>query len=269
MYEQEGEADRQGNLDFIVLWPHRTEATAWSLFVSWKCYSRFAAYGDTLLRHIHSQSTFDFQICLSSCLLRFQRVFDCLEIKTIHFPTSWKLSKIPQLLSPPFFFSFLLQRKGRGKDCIFTEIVLENNYTALQNAKYEGWYMAFTRKGRPRKASKTKQHQREAHFMKRLPRGHLLSERRPFDVLPLAVPAQPLSKRTKHSHQQRSGGRWGLKPLGENCGTNTEKPLQEKKQVLPEKFTFTVKCPYTFCLILWTYVILCTGLYVNIDYLIC
>uniref|UniRef100_A0A8C6LHC8 Fibroblast growth factor 8b n=1 Tax=Nothobranchius furzeri TaxID=105023 RepID=A0A8C6LHC8_NOTFU len=75
--------------------------------------------------------------------------------------------------------------------CIFTEIVLENNYTALQNAKYEGWFMAFTRKGRPRKASKTKQHQREAHFMKRLPRGHLLSERRPFDALPLPVPVQP------------------------------------------------------------------------------
>uniref|UniRef100_A0A4W5R3P3 Fibroblast growth factor n=1 Tax=Hucho hucho TaxID=62062 RepID=A0A4W5R3P3_9TELE len=66
------------------------------------------------------------------------------------------------------------KRKGRGKDCIFTEIVLENNYTALQNAKYEGWYMAFTRKGRPRKASRTKQHQREAHFMKRQPKGHLL-----------------------------------------------------------------------------------------------
>ncbi|XP_037546175.1 fibroblast growth factor 8b [Nematolebias whitei] len=100
------------------------------------------------------------------------------------------------------------KRKGRGKDCIFTEIVLENNYTALQNAKYEGWYMAFTRKGRPRKASKTKQHQREAHFMKRLPRGHLRSERRPFDALPLPVPAQSFSKRTKHSqHHQRSGGR--------------------------------------------------------------
>uniref|UniRef100_A0A3P9H102 Fibroblast growth factor n=1 Tax=Oryzias latipes TaxID=8090 RepID=A0A3P9H102_ORYLA len=99
------------------------------------------------------------------------------------------------------------KRKGRGKDCIFTEIVLENNYTALQNAKYEGWYMAFTRKGRPRKASKTKQHQREAHFMKRLPRGHLLSERRPFDTLPLPVPVQPFSKRTKHSHQLRSEGR--------------------------------------------------------------
>uniref|UniRef100_A0A3Q0R9U0 Fibroblast growth factor n=1 Tax=Amphilophus citrinellus TaxID=61819 RepID=A0A3Q0R9U0_AMPCI len=99
------------------------------------------------------------------------------------------------------------KRKGRGKDCIFTEIVLENNYTALQNAKYEGWYMAFTRKGRPRKASKTKQHQREAHFMKRLPRGHLLSEKRPFDVLPLPVPMHPFNKRTKHSHHQRSGGR--------------------------------------------------------------
>ncbi|XP_068178089.1 fibroblast growth factor 8b isoform X2 [Antennarius striatus] len=98
------------------------------------------------------------------------------------------------------------KRKGRGKDCIFTEIVLENNYTALQNAKYEGWYMAFTRRGHPRKASKTKQHQREAHFMKRLPKGHLLSERRPFDALPLAVPAHS-SKRTKFSRHQRSGGR--------------------------------------------------------------
>ncbi|XP_067115360.1 fibroblast growth factor 8b [Osmerus mordax] len=99
------------------------------------------------------------------------------------------------------------KRKGRGKDCIFTEIVLENNYTALQNAKYEGWYMAFTRKGRPRKASRTKQHQREAHFMKRLPRGHLLGDRRPFGVLPVAIPVHPLNRRTKHSHHQRTGGR--------------------------------------------------------------
>lgn len=69
-----------------------------------------------------------------------------------------------------------LQSNGKGKDCVFTEIVLENNYTALQNAKYEGWYMAFTRKGRPRKGSKTRQHQREVHFMKRLPRGHHTTE---------------------------------------------------------------------------------------------
>ncbi|MEJ1276315.1 fibroblast growth factor 8 [Cricetulus griseus] len=45
-----------------------------------------------------------------------------------------------------------------------------------KNAKYEGWYMAFTRKGRPRKGSKTRQHQREVHFMKRLPRGHHTTE---------------------------------------------------------------------------------------------
>uniref|UniRef100_A0A4W5QZX1 Fibroblast growth factor n=1 Tax=Hucho hucho TaxID=62062 RepID=A0A4W5QZX1_9TELE len=96
------------------------------------------------------------------------------------------------------------KRKGRGKDCIFTEIVLENNYTALQNAKYEGWYMAFTRKGRPRKASRTKQHQREAHFMKRQPKGHLLGDTQPFDVLPLpVVPFHP--RRTKHTHHHRSG----------------------------------------------------------------
>lgn len=69
-----------------------------------------------------------------------------------------------------------LQSNGKGKDCVFTEIVLENNYTALQNAKYEAWYMAFTRKGRPRKGSRTRQHQREVHFMKRLPRGHHTTE---------------------------------------------------------------------------------------------
>uniref|UniRef100_A0A668UIJ5 FGF n=1 Tax=Oreochromis aureus TaxID=47969 RepID=A0A668UIJ5_OREAU len=55
--------------------------------------------------------------------------------------------------------------------CIFTEIVLENNYTAFQNAKYEGWYVAFTRKGRPIKASRTRENQREVHFIKRLHTG--------------------------------------------------------------------------------------------------
>uniref|UniRef100_A0A667XK55 Fibroblast growth factor n=1 Tax=Myripristis murdjan TaxID=586833 RepID=A0A667XK55_9TELE len=60
---------------------------------------------------------------------------------------------------------------GRSRDCIFTEIVLENNYTAFQNAKYEGWYVAFTRKGRPIKASRTRENQREVHFIKRLHKG--------------------------------------------------------------------------------------------------
>ncbi|XP_062865881.1 fibroblast growth factor 8b [Trichomycterus rosablanca] len=86
------------------------------------------------------------------------------------------------------------RRKGHGRDCIFTEIVLENNYTALQNAKYKGWYMAFTRKGRPKKATRTQQHQREAHFMKRVPQGHLITEHKPFEIL-------QVNKRTKHSHR--------------------------------------------------------------------
>ncbi|NXQ28619.1 FGF17 factor, partial [Alaudala cheleensis] len=62
---------------------------------------------------------------------------------------------------------------GKSKDCIFTEIVLENNYTAFRNARYEGWYMAFSRRGRPRRASRSRQNQREAHFIKRLLRGQL------------------------------------------------------------------------------------------------
>lgn len=85
-------------------------------------------------------------------------------------------SVTPRLPPHPYPTPNYLQSNGNGKDCVFTEIVLENNYTALQNAKYEGWYMAFTRKGRPRKGSKTRQHQREVHFMKRLPRGHHTTE---------------------------------------------------------------------------------------------
>ncbi|XP_009574488.1 PREDICTED: fibroblast growth factor 8, partial [Fulmarus glacialis] len=90
---------------------------------------------------------------------------------------------------------------GKGKDCVFTEIVLENNYTALQNAKYEGWYMAFTRKGRPRKGSKTRQHQREVHFMKRLPKGHQTTEpHRRFEFL--NYPFNRRSKRTRNSNSR-------------------------------------------------------------------
>ncbi|KAG2462917.1 FGF8 factor, partial [Polypterus senegalus] len=90
------------------------------------------------------------------------------------------------------------KRNGKGKDCVFTEIVLENNYTALQNAKYEGWYMAFTRRGRPRKGSKTRQHQREVHFMKRLPKGHQASEQhRHFEFI--NYPFNRRTKRTRYS----------------------------------------------------------------------
>ncbi|KAB0396269.1 hypothetical protein E2I00_018975, partial [Balaenoptera physalus] len=66
-----------------------------------------------------------------------------------------------------------VQPSGKSKDCVFTEIVLENNYTAFQNARHEGWFMAFTRQGRPRQASRSRQNQREAHFIKRLYQGQL------------------------------------------------------------------------------------------------
>lgn len=236
MHEQAGEADRQGNLEFIFLWLHTTIATSWSLSVSWKHYS-IAAYDVTLLGHIRRQNKLDFEIWRSSLLDVLKGIWLSRNKDNVSAP--WKLSEI----SPPSPTLLLSQRKGRGKDCIFTEIVLENNYTALQNAKYEGWYMAFTRKGRPRKASKTKQHQREAHFMKRLPRGHLLSERRPFDVLPLPVPVHPFSKRTKHSHHQRSGGRWGLKPLRENCGWTSTRTTTREKTSAPSHINFYSQVP--------------------------
>lgn len=108
------------------------------------------------------------------------------------------LSKCPLLKSLLLFPS---QSNGKGKDCVFTEIVLENNYTALQNAKYEGWYMAFTRKGRPRKGSKTRQHQREVHFMKRLPKGHQTTEpHRRFEFL-----NYPFNRRSKRTRNSRAG----------------------------------------------------------------
>ncbi|MEQ2261449.1 Fibroblast growth factor 8 [Xenotaenia resolanae] len=94
------------------------------------------------------------------------------------------------------------KENGQGRDCIFTEIVLENNYTALRNARYDGWYMAFTRRGRPRRGSRTRQHQREVHFMKRLPRGQQPThpgQHRPFDFI--HYPFSQRTKRTRYSSQ--------------------------------------------------------------------
>ncbi|MBN3316502.1 FG17 factor, partial [Atractosteus spatula] len=65
----------------------------------------------------------------------------------------------------------VIRPSGKSKDCVFTEVVLENSYTAFQNARYEGWYVAFTRTGRPIKASQTRENQREVHFIKRLHKG--------------------------------------------------------------------------------------------------
>uniref|UniRef100_A0A673K591 Fibroblast growth factor 17 n=1 Tax=Sinocyclocheilus rhinocerous TaxID=307959 RepID=A0A673K591_9TELE len=77
---------------------------------------------------------------------------------------------VGKMLSHFFLHKALGQLDGDNEG---TEIVLENNYTAFQNAKYEGWYVAFSRKGRPIKASKTRENQREVHFIKRLHKGPL------------------------------------------------------------------------------------------------
>lgn len=68
-------------------------------------------------------------------------------------------------------FSLFLQPDGTSKECVFIEKVLENNYTALMSAKYSGWYVGFTKKGRPRKGPKTRENQQDVHFMKRYPKG--------------------------------------------------------------------------------------------------
>ncbi|CAN0091659.1 unnamed protein product [Lampetra planeri] len=60
---------------------------------------------------------------------------------------------------------------GRNRDCVFIEIYLENNYTALQSAKHREWYMAFNRHGRPKNGTRTMRGQQEVHFIKRLTRG--------------------------------------------------------------------------------------------------
>ncbi|XP_066445552.1 fibroblast growth factor 18 isoform X2 [Eleutherodactylus coqui] len=57
--------------------------------------------------------------------------------------------------------------EGTSKECVFIEKVLENNYTALMSAKYSGWYIGFTKKGRPRKGPKTRETQQDVHFLKR------------------------------------------------------------------------------------------------------
>ncbi|XP_013870113.1 fibroblast growth factor 17 [Austrofundulus limnaeus] len=92
--------------------------------------------------------------------------------------------------------------KGRSRDCIFTERVLENNYTALQNAKYDGWYVAFTRKGRPIKASRTRENQREVHFIKRLHMGPPpfpnMDQNKHFDFIQFST--SPRAKRNRKSH---------------------------------------------------------------------
>lgn len=70
-------------------------------------------------------------------------------------------------------WTFLSPQKAsnRSADCVFIEKVLENNYTALMSARYTGWYVGFTKRGRPRRGPHTLPNQQDVHFMKRFPPG--------------------------------------------------------------------------------------------------
>uniref|UniRef100_A0A4W5RR67 Fibroblast growth factor 18a n=1 Tax=Hucho hucho TaxID=62062 RepID=A0A4W5RR67_9TELE len=60
---------------------------------------------------------------------------------------------------------------NKSEDCVFVEKVLENHYTALMSSRYAGWYVGFTKRGRPRRGPHTLPNQQDVHFMKRFPPG--------------------------------------------------------------------------------------------------
>lgn len=69
---------------------------------------------------------------------------------------------------------------NRSADCVFVEKVLENHYTALMSARYSGWYVGFTKRGRPRRGPHTLPNQQDVHFMKRFPPGEQPGLTTPF-----------------------------------------------------------------------------------------
>ncbi|XP_061541533.1 fibroblast growth factor 18a isoform X3 [Phycodurus eques] len=69
---------------------------------------------------------------------------------------------------------------NRSADCVFVEKVLENHYTALMSARYTGWYVGFTKRGRPRRGPHTLPNQQDVHFMKRFPPGEQPDLTTPF-----------------------------------------------------------------------------------------
>lgn len=78
-------------------------------------------------------------------------------------------------------FSALSQKaSNRSADCVFVEKVLENHYTALMSARYTGWYVGFTKRGRPRRGPHTLPNQQDVHFMKRFPPGEQPDLTTPF-----------------------------------------------------------------------------------------
>ncbi|KAF0039363.1 hypothetical protein F2P81_007598 [Scophthalmus maximus] len=73
--------------------------------------------------------------------------------------------------------NFYLCMNRRGK---LVGKVLENHYTALMSARYTGWYVGFTKRGRPRRGPQTLPNQQDVHFMKRFPPGEQPDLTTPF-----------------------------------------------------------------------------------------
>ncbi|MEQ2194407.1 hypothetical protein XENOCAPTIV_028920, partial [Xenoophorus captivus] len=73
-----------------------------------------------------------------------------------------------------------MKASNRSADCVFVEMVLENHYTALMSARYTGWYVGFTKRGRPRRGPHTLPNQQDVHFMKRFPPGEQPDLTTPF-----------------------------------------------------------------------------------------
>lgn len=75
---------------------------------------------------------------------------------------------------------FTQKASNRSDDCVFVEKVLENHYTALMSARHAGWYVGFTKRGRPRRGPQTLPNQQDVHFMKRFPPGEQPDFTTPF-----------------------------------------------------------------------------------------
>lgn len=100
--------NKRGKLIGKVIWNSSFCGCIWPKQHLEVCLSLGNVFTDLQLMGTHCWDTFEARANLIfrfvwADLLRFQRVFDCLENKDDPLSTSWKLSKIPQLL-PPFFF---------------------------------------------------------------------------------------------------------------------------------------------------------------------
>ncbi|TMS17069.1 Fibroblast growth factor 18 [Larimichthys crocea] len=94
--------------------------------------------------------------------------------------------------------NFYLCMNRRGK---LVGKVLENHYTALMSARYSGWYVGFTKRGRPRRGPHTLPNQQDVHFMKRFPPGEQPDLTTPFRFTTVSK----RSKKAKNTDKKPEG----------------------------------------------------------------